>query len=592
MKKKGILLLSLLSIFALVGCESTSSTTGGVVTPTPTPTPVEDDDEITEDPVTGDDQVTDDTVIDDDNPDDEVIDDSDDSDDQTGEDDEDEDDPSTPVTNGKITLGSGLSILNILSSVTVTPVFTDTTEEDLTIGDYDTSKILVEQANDGNHSITITVLEGDANETVTFSNSDGVSVSYIVRGRSSTYSQSNDDSDWFDDITLTSLDSDLKDDTPIGIDISYVKQIYDNGGKYYNADGEEENIFKIIKEAGYNTVRIKEFVDPYNYNIGDEPVSYGGGTNDLETNLWIAKLANIYDLDIMIDLHYSDFYADPTYQVIPKAWADATSSTQMINYITDYTTETLQAYKDAGIDIAYVQIGNETTNGLFRQMPGTDYSYLTGDHPGYVTNRYDASSSISGYYNSTSTTANWVRYIDAGVEAAKDVFSDIQTIVHVAKGFSGTDWYYEYYNALRNVDYDIIGISGYIYYQGRPNESELGTLLTNLESNFPTKKVMVVETSYGFTTKATTYASNTFSSDLANSSYDVSVQGQASLMRDMLNTLNNHSNGYGFMYWGGDFIPVKGSGWADSTTLSSWANQALFSYDGKALPSLYFLDNL
>lgn len=565
MKQKGFLILSALTIFGLVGCSAFSSTTdnndeGGVVTPT-SPVPVEDD--------------------------------SSNQDDVGGGDEEEIDDGSSSSSlTKKISLGSGAARLSILSSTTVTPTFTNTIEEDLIIGEYDTSKILVEQANDGNHSITFTVLQGDANETVVLSNSEGIEVSYIVMGRSNEYSKTSDEDSWFNDLTISSLDTSLKEDMPIGIDISFVKQIYDAGGHYYNKDGEEENLFKIIKDAGYNTVRIKEFVDPYNYEIGDEPVTYGGGTNDLETNLWIAKFANLYDLDIMIDLHYSDFYADPDKQIIPKAWADATSSSEMITYISNYTKETLQAYKDAGIDVTYVQIGNETTTGLLWQKPGADYSYLTGDNPGYTTNRTTASTSIGGnYYNSTT---NFVNYINAGVTAAKSVFSNIQTIVHVAREYTYTSFYTSYYNTLKDVDYDIIGISGYIYHQGMPNESGLGNILTLLENNFPTKKVMVVESAYGFTTKSNANASNIFNSteEYYYEGYDISPTGQASIMRDTLNVLNNHSNGYGYFYWGGEFVPVSGSGRADSLTKSSWANQALFSYDGKALPSLYFLNNL
>lgn len=509
------------------------------------------------------------------------------------------DQPGEVETVPYISLSNAVPRLAIGESVTIVPNFENGAKaEQLTVSDYDETKFVIEQTGDENHSLEITMLASDVDADVTLTNSDGLSTTLRVRSQDEAYDPTSDDETWFDDITVSPLDSALKADTPVGLDVSFIKQNYDHGARYYNKDGVEENIFKIIKDAGYNTVRIKEFVDPYNYEIGEEKVTYGGGVNDLETNLWIAKMAANYDLDVMIDLHLSDFYADPSNQVIPKAWVDAETPEEMANYVDEYVTSTLTTYKENGINVSYVQIGNETTTGLFRHLPGEDVDELTGDNPGYLSGRRDAiSSGISGAYPESD---NFEKYMKEGVDAAKEVFPEIETIIHVARGFSATDFYVEYYNRLveADVDFDIIGVSGYVYFQGRPNESELGNLLNVLNENFADKKVMIMETSYGYTFDSNPNASNSFGENNQSgqarpvSNYEVSPQGQANLMRDTLNIMNNHANGYGFMYWGGEFTPVAGSGWADEHTKSSWANQALFSYGGKALPSLYFLDQL
>ena len=504
---------------------------------------------------------------------------------------------SSSITNtGTINLSNASPRLDILESVVITPSFLDgASPTSLIVGDYDTNKVLIEQNNDENHSLTVTCLASDTDEKITLSGLNGITATLRVRSTEADYNDkaSQDNENWFTPLTgLTPLSNPLNSDMPLGVDVSYVKQIYDNGGHYFNQDGIEEPIFKILKDAGYTAVRIKQFVDPFNYEIGEEPVSYGGGTNDAATNLWLAKWASHFGLDVMIDFHYSDFYAHPGQQIIPKAWKDVSSSDEMVALIEEYTKESLQLYKDNNIDIKYIQIGNEVTTGLLHDYPGDDVNYLTGDNPGYVTKKStyrDLSVSGSLY------GGQFAKYVKAGNDAAKEIYPNAQTIIHIARGFTGTNIYDNVYDALVDVDYDIIGVSCYIWNQGRP--SALSNLLTHLNEKYPSKKVMICEVSYGFTLEGNSNATNLFSDydeegEKPVSGYDVSPSGQALLLRDYLDVMNNALNGYGMFYWGGDFIPVNGSGWADSLTKSTWANQALFSYNGKALPSLYFLNEL
>lgn len=133
---------------------------------------------------------------------------------------------------------------------------------------------------------------------------------------------------WMNDISVAPVNG-IDEDYPLGIDVSMVKQIYDNGGQYYNEDGIAQDVYQILKNHGVNYIRIRLWNDPYNYvtNEDDEVVKvpYGGGINDLATDLAIAKDARRAGLKILLDFHYSDFWADPSNQVIPKAWKDLTS---------------------------------------------------------------------------------------------------------------------------------------------------------------------------------------------------------------------------------------------------------------------------
>jgi len=492
----------------------------------------------------------------------------------------------TKISNSSIVIYSLET--SILQSIEFTPeYYGDITSKDLSFS-YEGYEgyFKIEKIEDNTYSLT--GLKECSNINVLAKNSEEITTKFNVSIKSSEYKEVDaaTSENWFNNISVDSLSSSLNTSMPLGIDASFVKQIYDVGGHFYNSEGKEEPIFKILKDNGCNAIRIKEFVDPYNYNNLDnngDPITYGGGINDNSTNLWIAKYASLYGLDICIDFHYSDFYADPSDQVLPKAWKDVSSSDELAQKVYDYTYESLNNYKENGINIKYCQIGNELTSGILLHYPGSDLDELTNSKPGYITKKTKFS------YAGNVGSDNFVKYLTNGCNASKAVFPSIQNIIHIARGFSaGTDYFTNYYKAISSVDYDIIGLSSYIFYQGNPTgNNSLETIATSLKEAFPSKKIMVAETSYGYTLTGNSNATNTFNSDNVKSSYEVSPLGQAKLIRDQINVINNLGDqAGGLFYWGGDMIPVNGYGWADSSTKSTWANQALFSYGGKALPSL------
>jgi len=365
----------------------------------------------------------------------------------------------------------------------------------------------------------------------------------------------------------------LSEDFIFGVDVSTIIEVYDNGGKYYDKDGVEKDLFVILKEAGVNYIRIRLWVDPYD----EEGNPYGGGTNDLATSLKIAVHAKSLDLGVCLDFHYSDFWADPGQQELPKAWAEL-SFTKLVQQVYDYTYETVTLFKKNGATPDLVQIGNEINSGML-----FDWGKITAQ------------------------PTSWTRLADllkSANKGVKDVSKNIKTIIHLANGatFQTFDNFFEQMET-QAVDYDIIGLSYYSYWHGTMDKFQDN--MDRISAKYD-KPVMVMEIAYGYTNvDAYSVNSNYSASNIYNETleskggYKTSIQGQASYLRDVFNAISNVPNGMGLgaFYWEPAWLPVAGAGWATVASgrtteegKSSWANQALFSYSGKALPSLYILD--
>lgn len=386
---------------------------------------------------------------------------------------------------------------------------------------------------------------------------------------------------WFNNINIEPINN-LNEEFPLGMDISMVQNIIEQKGKYFNSDGKAQNVYQILKDHGLNYVRLRLWHDPYNY-YDDQKIPYGGGICDLDYVIKMASDAKEAGLKLLLNLHYSDFWADPSKQVIPKAWKDFTSVSQFEEAIEKYTEEVIIKLSNANAKPDMVQIGNETTSGMLLQYPGDTNTTLTGGEPYYSSQRTSLTASLKG------TGSNFIKYLQAGIKGVKKVDSSIMTMIHLAKGMGDPNFIKNYFHQFDSIDYDIIGLSYYSYYHG--NINLMSTTLKTISEEFSDKKITITETAYGFTYSPHSQASNIFSNSSTTytfplSGYDVNPQGQAKFIRDVINIVNGLPNGYGVFYWEGCWIPVKGAGWGDAGSKCSWANQALFTYDGKALPSL------
>ena len=369
--------------------------------------------------------------------------------------------------------------------------------------------------------------------------------------------------------------ADISDDFIRGMDASAVLAVENSGAKYYGFDGEEQDVFKTLAEAGVNYIRLRVWNDPYDENGN----GYGGGNNDVATAIELGKRATQYGMKVCIDFHYSDFWADPTKQYVPKAWKGMNLE-QKSDALYDFTVTSLTDILNAGVDVCMVQVGNEINKG----MSGETFM-----------------SSVAELLKAGSSAVR---------EVSKAAGKDIQVAVHytdidkqgeVAKITADLDKY--------GVDYDIFAMSYYSFWHGSmENMQEMAEYVQDTYG----KKVVIAETSYCYTTEDGDGSGNSVSGDgdLVDG-YDATVQGQADMLRDIC-AAADEADIMGVFYWEGTWIPVGpadadnspiwekyGSGWASSYSGSydpkdagkyyggcSWDNQALFDFTGHPLDSL------
>ncbi len=368
---------------------------------------------------------------------------------------------------------------------------------------------------------------------------------------------------------------DISDDFIRGMDASAVLAVENSGAKYYGFDGEKQDVFKTLAEAGVNYIRLRVWNDPYDENGN----GYGGGNNDVATAIELGKRATQYGMKVCIDFHYSDFWADPTKQYVPKAWKGMNLE-QKSDALYDFTVTSLTDILNAGVDVCMVQVGNEINKG----MSGETF---------------------------TSSVAELLKAGSSAVrEVSKAAGKDIQVAVHytdidkqgeVAKITADLEKY--------GVDYDIFAMSYYSFWHGSmENMQEMAEYVQDTYG----KKVVIAETSYCYTTEDGDGSGNSVSGDgdLVDG-YDATVQGQADMLRDIC-AAADEADIMGVFYWEGTWIPVGpadadnselwekyGSGWASSYSGSydpkdagkyyggcSWDNQALFDFTGHPLDSL------
>lgn len=375
----------------------------------------------------------------------------------------------------------------------------------------------------------------------------------------------------------------LNQDFAWGVDVSSLKEVEAGGGKFYDRSGAQRDVFEILSEGGANYARFRLWNDPYDAN--GKP--YGGGTNDLKTDIELAKRAQAAGMQILVDFHYSDSWVDPGKFWAPKAWKTL-EFTEKSEALAEFTRTSLQAFKDAGVTVSSVQLGNEINPGI----------------AGIGSNNYQRISA----------------FIASGRNAAKVVFPNVKTIVHYTNVSTQASQILTWCERLKNNNAlpDVIGFSYYPFWHG--SLQNLQNVLDSVSTTFGTE-VMVMETSWGFTDDPAgdRGCNNQFSSATLGEAggYATSTQAQATVVGDIVNVLANvpGQKGTGIFYWEPAWLPNMASGWIkkegayyndtgkdwvgniSSAALeekyggaycySSWANQAWFDYDGHVLPSAY-----
>ena len=355
-----------------------------------------------------------------------------------------------------------------------------------------------------------------------------------------------------------------------GADISTLIDVEKHGGKFFDQNHKQTDAMVILRQNGFNYVRLRLWVDPK--DAQGHP--YGGGNNDLATTLELAKRAKAQGFKILLDFHYSDFWTDPGKQFKPKSW-EKMDYPQLKTAIHDYSREVIARFRAQGTVPDMVQVGNEMNGGIL---------WPEGKSWGAGGGEFDR---LAGLLNAAI----------AGVRADEKNPSDIKIMLHLAEGTKNDTfrWWFDEINQ-RKVPYDVIGLSFYTYWNG-----PVSALQTNMDdiSKRYNKDVIVVEVAYGYTTKNCDAAENSFTEKEAkDGGYPGTVQGQADFRSDMIKSLvavPDH-RGKGLFYWEPTWIAVDGAGWATPAGMTyindHWKegnareNQALFSCDGQVLPSI------
>ena len=320
-------------------------------------------------------------------------------------------------------------------------------------------------------------------------------------------------------------------------------------------------------------MRVRVWNDPYD----SEGHGYGGGNCDVANAAAIAKRCAAQGISLMVDFHYSDFWADPGKQMAPKARKDIPVKKRG-EVIREWTKEALTEIASTGVHVALVQIGNET-NGMF-----------CGEK----------------------TWMNIVfRQMKYGCEAVREVCPEAKIAVHFANPENG-EQYLTYADKLAyyELDYDVFATSYYPYWHG--SLENLKSVLSAIQEKYG-KQVMVAETSYAWTLEDGDFSGNTIGDQGGyEKPWPITVQGQANEVRDVAAAVAD-IGGIGVCYWEGAWVPVGtesweensarweqfGSGWASSYSAeydpndagkyyggSACDNQTMFDFSGKALPSL------
>lgn len=310
-----------------------------------------------------------------------------------------------------------------------------------------------------------------------------------------------------------------------GVDISSYVSVTESGATFKDEEGNvlnDKEFFTLLKNSGINYVRIRVWNNPYMSDGSGK--GYGGGNNDLEKAKKIGKLATDEDMGVLIDFHYSDFWADPERQYAPKAWKNMNIS-EKETALYDYTLYSLTALREAGVNVTMVQVGNETNNGI----AGEDHN------DGNWTNMCKLFSAGS----------RAVRAFDQDVLVAVH-FTDPQTIGNYDKIAKQLD--------AHNVDYDIFASS---YYPNIHGSMENITNVLKKVADTYHKKVMVAETAWANTTNDGDGHSQSFDVG-SDPDYTISVQGQANVIRDVVQAVHNiGSAGIGVFVWEPTWIPVQ-----------------------------------
>ena len=341
----------------------------------------------------------------------------------------------------------------------------------------------------------------------------------------------------------------------VGGDLSMLLKYEEQNATYLDKDGKEiADVLAFVKEQGWNTVRVRLFVDPSKDT--DKNVC-----QDLEYVQKLGKRIKDAGLYFLLDFHYSDTWADPEHQAMPQIFDMV--NTPAFEYIYYYTKESLEALVKAGATPDFIQTGNEVSFGMLWDVckigPKSD-----NDWSDYSDGQWEHLAKA---------------FKNAG-RACREVCPEAKIIIHTEQCANNPTLDVAFFKRIKQheIDYDIIGTSYYPYFKGEISKLDNG--LSELEKNFPDKAIQIVETGYPskWEVQGTTFD--------YTKTYPYSHEGQRKYTADLITMLKKHKQVNGLNWW---YAEANAKG-CTGDLKEGWYNASLFDNEtGKALPALYEL---
>lgn len=338
----------------------------------------------------------------------------------------------------------------------------------------------------------------------------------------------------------------------MGADISSLQAMEDQGAEYFDLDGTKKDAISILKAHGVNCIRLRIFNRPErSFDRGDYCDPAG--------TLVMAKRIKEAGLKLLLDFHYSDFWADWKKQTMPADWAGQEKD-EVAQSVYAFTGKVLKELDAAGAYPDIVQVGNEIGCGLL-------WDYGTLEHP-----------------------ENIALFLNQGIRAVRDMERNgrkTEVMIHLECGGDAqrTDRFFAELQKHGVTDYDVIGLSYYPYWAG--GYEKLQENMRNLARCYK-KPVVVVETAFPYTDDSSDDMPNVVSSELTveTTGLKASVANQRRVTEEIIRLVKKEENGYGVFYWEPVWYCVKGAG-VEKGSGNEWENQAMFDKNGRALDSLH-----
>lgn len=365
-----------------------------------------------------------------------------------------------------------------------------------------------------------------------------------------------------------------------GADVSSLHKSETLGGIYRWDNGRPGDALAILRAHGLNAIRLRAWVNP------------ADGFHDTRELLLMSRRAKALGLKVLVDFHFSDFWADPGKQWTPAAWVGPTETfADLRQHYLDYLDRVMRELKAQHTPPAMVQLGNEIDPGLLWDYTGADQNSPPWPSAATWTGCSSADDG-TGNQRTVCHTENWddlAGLLTSGYHAVKQISPKTKVMLHLSSGGDSGLYRWWFDNITqRNVPFDVIGASYYSYWHGP--FSGLQANLDDVAARYG-KPVVVVETAYPFTLADQDGTGEIIGTqNQLTSGYPATPKGQAANLRDVMNVVRNVPNGRGLgvFYWEATWTAVPGNGWSpvDPSSGNGWENQALWDFNQRPLPAM------